>query len=122
MDEVYFSDHTLNDMRPIVEVVEYFYANQPRDASVTRKMEFVVYGKVLALKGMAPNIERLNGMSIKGLCAAISLSKKEGFGNAVADEELTKLVKSYLESVEPLVKAKADALRNTVFAEDDCAI
>ncbi len=122
MDEIYFSNHTLNDMRPIVEVVEYLYANPPEDESVTKKMEFVVYGKILALKGMTPNIERLNGMSIKGLCAAISLSKENDFGNAVADEELTKFVKDYLETVEPIVKAKADALKNTVFTEDDCAI
>ena len=121
-EEIHFSAHTLNDMGPIVEVVKYLYQNPPDDESVTRKMEFVVYGKILALKAMAPEIELLNGMSIKGLCAVISLSKENEFGSFVADEELTALVESYLEAVEPQVKARADALENTVIAEGDCAI
>ncbi len=74
------------------------------------------------MKGIAPEVGRLNGTSIMGLCAIISLSKMNEFGRSIADEGLTKSVKGYLEAVEPLVRAKADALKKTVFTEHDCAI
>ena len=121
-DGIYYSDLILNDMQPIVEVVEYLYANPPHEESITKKMEFVVYGKVLALKAIDSGIERLNGRSIKGMCAVISLSREKEFGSSIADNELTQLVKGYLEAVAPRVKAKAAMLMKTVFTDSDCAI
>ncbi len=37
------SDNALHDLKPLIEVVEYMYSNPPKDDSVTKKIEGIIF-------------------------------------------------------------------------------
>lgn len=116
------SNNELNDLQDLVEVADYFYDNPSIDITIVKKVEAMIYGKVLSTRTLQPEIDKLNGASIKGLCAVVALSREPSFGKALGDGLLSQQVTSYLASIEPRLKARTNDLKKTIFTDSDCAI
>ena len=116
------SNNELNDLQVLVEVSEYFYANPSIEKPIVKKVDGMVYGAIVSARALQPTISKLNAASLKGLCAAVVLSRNPSFGSAVNDPQLTQLVKNYLTSIEPLLKEHTNELKKTIFTDRDCAI
>ena len=121
-DVTVISNNQLNDLKPLVEVAEYLYSNPAADKSIVKKVEGMIYGKVIGVRALQPEITKLNGASLKGMCAVIILSKHPDFGQSTNDAQLTQLVTDYLKTIEPKLKEHTNELKKTVFTNSDCAI
>jgi len=121
-DVTVVSNNVLNDLKPLVEVAEYLYTNATVDKPIVKKVEVMIYGKVISVKTLQPELTKLNGASLKGLCAVVAFSRNTNFGKSINDAQITQLVTNYLNSIEPILKAHTSELKKTVFTNSDCAI
>lgn len=74
------------------------------------------------MRTLQPQISKLNGASLKGLCAVVVLSRNPRFGKALGDGQLSQLAISYLKSIESQLKERTNELKETIFTDSDCAI
>ena len=121
-DHTVVSDNTLNDLKELTEVAEYFYENLSIEEKIVKKVEGMIYRKVIGVRTLQPQISKLNGASLEGLCAVVVLSRNPRFGKALGDGQLSQLAISYLKNIEPQLKERTNELKETIFTDNDCAI
>ena len=80
------------------------YESKPQNPALLKKVEIMIFSKLVTARTLSPNIEELNISSIKGLCAVIAFSKNINFGSSLNDPEIEGLVKGYISSIEPHIK------------------
>lgn len=121
-DVTVISNNELSDLQTLTEVADYMYENPSIDKAIVKKIEGMMYKKVIGARTLQPEITKLNGASLKGLCAVVALSRNPDFGKAINDVQLSHLVTNYLTSIEPQLKDYTNELKKTVFTDSDCAI
>lgn len=122
IDSTTAAGNELSDIKPLWEILVEVNKSSDIEDSAIEKVEFLIIQKIMVVRSLRPDVSKLNGSALEGLCAAVLYSESSYFNIGEKDRVISNSVKDYLSSIRPDLESEVRDLKETNWTNEKCPI